>query len=200
MTKQTKKQTDWEGWIIGGFLVLPIIFFGVLGSHFGWFDGSKSSSAPETSDSSTVLGDAARDINDTYSELLDAAQTMAADVDTQCVWLDDNISSGVAEYCSDALEYYGDINTADGSIVEALDYDDGDTRLENAIQQMVDDGNLKYNELLEKAQSMSDTMDEECSWLYDNISSDVADHCNDTTYDFRHSDFSSDPFSTSDYT
>lgn len=198
MTKQTKKQTDWDGWIIGAFLLLPIIFFGVLGSHFGWYGGSNNSAnTSDSTDSSSVISDAARDMNDKYSELVDSAQTMAADIDTQCVWLDDNISSSVADYCSNALEHYGAINTADGSVVEPLDYDD--QPVEDALERMVDDANSKYNALLEKAQSMSDTMDEQCTWLYDNISADVADHCDDTTHDFRFSDFSSDPFSSSDY-
>jgi len=193
-----KKEIDWEAWIGGAAIVVPIIL-AIIGSQLGWFNHPKTNSDSSASDTSSLISNAADDMNSKYDELVDAAQTMAADIDTQCVWLDDNISSSVADYCDDALDNYGYINTEGGNIVEASDYDDEDTPVEDAIQQMVDDANSKYNDYLEKAQSMSDTMDDECTWLYDNISSDVADHCNDTTHDFRFSNFSSDPFSASDY-
>lgn len=56
-----------------------------------------------------------------------------------------------------------------------------------------------FNDLLDTAEETSGTMDEQCSWLYTNISSDVADYCNDTTSAFRHGGFSSEPFSSSDF-
>lgn len=172
------------GWIIG-----IIIIFNLSGNP------------PQTSKiTEDEKGDIAEkiisDMQSRYGDLADVSVEMIQAMDEQCVWLSDNISESVGEYCGDAtLENYAEINKAS---LAAIDYDDED-ELEQMVEEIINQGNLSYNELLKTARESSDAINEECDWLYENISSGVGDFCKDINSKFESSNFRGDPFSSSDY-
>lgn len=178
---------SWVGWIIG-----IGIFFLVV------FNLSGSSQPPKlTSDEkSDIAEQIISDMESKYGELADVASEMIQGIDEQCVWLSDNISESVGEHCGDAtLDNYADLNTAS---LASISYDEED-EIEDMIDDIISQGNSSYNELLEKTQNSSDAISEECDWLYDNISSGIGNFCHDINSKFEGDDFSSDPFSASDY-
>lgn len=179
---------SWMGWLFGIGLFLLVIF-----------NLSGSSQPPKlTEDAKTDIADQIiGDMQSKYGDLADVGTEMIQGIDNECVWLSDNINESVGEYCGDStLDNYAYIN---GASLAPISYN-----VEDEIEEMIDDiisqGNLSYNELLEKVRESSDAISEECDWLYDNISSGVGDFCNDINSKFESGNFNGDPFSASDYT
>lgn len=182
-----KKDYSWLGWVIGiGFAIF--ILFNI--------STSSRETVPSQNDKEHVAQEVINDMDSKYGDLADVATKMIQDMDNECVWLSDNISESIGDYCSDAtLSNYADINSASFASINYNKDDDVDVM----VSDMVDQGNQSYNELLQTAQESSDSISEECDWLNGNVSSGVGDFCNDINSDFEGKNFSSDPFSSSDY-
>lgn len=182
-----KTDYSWLGWLFGIGLFLLVIF-NLSGS---------SQPLKLTEDEKTDIAERIiSDMQSEYGDLADVGIEMIQGIDEQCVWLSDNISESVGEYCGDStLDNYAYINSAS---LASISYNE-----EDEVEEMIDDiiyqGNQSYNELLEIIRTSSDDISEECDWLYDNISSGVGDFCNDINSKFESGNFSGDPFSASDY-
>lgn len=184
-----KHKKDYSGiaWLLG-----IGVFFLII---FNLSDSSKDVKLTQD-DKVDIAEQIIDDMESTYGELADVSTEMIQGIDNQCVWLSDNISESVGEYCGDAtLENYDDIN---GAALADISYNE-DVEIEDIVADVIYQGNASYNELLEKARDSSDAISEECDWLYGNVSSGVGDFCSDINSEFEGSNFIGDPFSTSSY-
>jgi hypothetical protein len=173
------------GLFIGGCFLLSLLF------------GSSASNQNTTVDKDEIISQAQDDIDEQYGDLRDEGQTLTSDIDNECVWLMDNISTDVGDYCNDnANSYYADINGDNWSATD-ISYDDTQP-LTDIIDTIIGEANEQYNDLLSKVQETEDAMQEECGWLGENISRTVGDYCDDS-YERASIGHSSDPFDASDY-
>lgn len=156
-----------------------------------------SQTATTSSDKDDAISKAQNDIDDKYGDLLSAGKQLTGEIDTECVWLSDNISNEVGDYCNDnANSNYADIN-GDNWTSGDISYDDTQP-LNDIIDTIVSGANEQYDNMLSKIQDTEGAMETECGWLGDNVSSTVADDC-DGSYNHISNDYSTDPFNASDY-
>lgn len=162
-----------------------------------WGNSSTDNQQTLSPDKDDTISQAQNDIDDKYGDLLSAGQQLTSEIDTECVWLSDNISNEVGDYCNDnANSNYADINS-DNWTSGDISYDDTQP-LSDIIDTIVSGANEQYDSMLSKIQDTEQAMETECGWLGDNISSAVADGC-DGSYNHISNNYSSDPFNASDY-
>lgn len=189
------KKNDWIEFL-KGLGIFAMVIGGIwLLSVWGNSSANNQAASP---DKDSAISKAQNDIDDKYADLLDNAQKMVGDIDTECVWLDDNISTEIGHYCSDnAGANYKEIQTGLDWSSSSANYDET-APLGDIISSIVSEANDHYNALLKTAQETQQAMDDECSWLSSNVSKTVGEDCAGS-YSFDASNYSSSPFNESDY-
>lgn len=185
-----KKANDysWVGWLLGiGIFVLMIFTLG----------GSSDTESNQTQeDNGVIINRFVNEIDSGYSDLVDSTQRLAQDIDEECVWLSDNISEEVGDYCGDvANNNYAFLQDGDWDISE-LSYSETN-ELNETLDDIARQANEAYDNLLKIAEETEDAMNQQCSWLEDNISYNVGEGCFSSINGLG--DFSYSPFSASSH-
>lgn len=177
----------------GGYLVIGAIIL-----FFGWviFSGAQQNEQLDREAKYETITAAVDDMEGRYGELIGQTSSMIQGFDNECVWQGDNLNDEIGDYCADAvLGDYAVLNNGDLEL-DADDYIDSDDAIEDALSALVDDANGQYNSIVYMAEDALSAMEEQCSWVADNASSEIGDYCFDTMSGY---DFSTDPFSAYDY-
>lgn len=175
---------SWVGWLFGIGIFILIIFS---------FSSSSSNNAEQIQqDKESVISQFLDDIENQYSDLTDGVDNLVGEIESECDWLYENISSTVADYCYESINDVQGNNSLSSSNIT---YDET-AELNDILDDIADQANSAYNDLLERANNAQSAFLDQCDYIMDNISYDVGDYCSGSINGI---DYSGDPFSASDY-
>ncbi len=182
---------SWLGWLFGIGICILVVF-----SLSSTSNSNSDNSDNIQRDKEDAISLFISDIEEQYSDLAEDARQLVGSIDEECVWLSDNISEGVGDYCSDsANSNYKAIQNANYWSVSDITYDIED-ELVDILSDIQDQANSAYNDLLFMADHSQGMMEEECAWVTDNISEDIGDYCWESINQVDHD---GDPFDANDY-
>lgn len=196
--KKSGLEAFWDDWGVALIAITLPVLIGLVAVPFVT---SNSGSEGAANQRDKVISSAISDINNDLTELASSSRSMVQAIKEQCLWLTDNISDEVGDYCIDAgLESYRELSASPDRISE-YDYItlQKDEPLDEVLREVVETGNSLYDERLAMANETASSMEEQCGWLEDNINSTVADYCNETISDFLGNGFSESPFDETNY-
>lgn len=175
---------SWVGWLFGiGIFIL--IIFGI--------SASSSNNAEQIQQSKNeAISRFIDDIDSQYSDLEDDVNNLVREIEAECDWLYENISSDVADYCYDSI---ADVRVNTSLSSSDITYDET-AELNNILDDIAEQANYSYSDLLERAENAQSAFLDQCDYITSNISYEVGDYCSGSINGI---DDSSNPFSASDY-
>lgn len=176
--------SSWVGWLFGIGIFILIIF--------GISNSSNNNAEQIQQDKDEVISQFINDIDSQYSDLTDGVDNLVGEIESECDWLYENISSNVADYCYDSIN---DVQGNNALSSSDITYDET-AELNDILDDIADQANSAYNDLLERAENAESAFLDQCDYISSNISYDVGDYCSGAINGI---DYSSDPFSASYY-
>ena len=178
----------------GVIIVIALVVF------FGWSFISNSQEQKKSNDTATIQ-DAVLDINSRIDDLYSTATDTTSAIEDECSWQADELNGNIGDVCSNntgnyALDSGSDYALDEDSYVAMLD--DG-TPVDDIVAELVDDANTNYEKIIDTVELMVSALNDQCSWIEDNIDDEIAWECYDAGDDFDYDGSSSRPFETYDY-
>lgn len=175
--------------VIGVIVVVGIIIWSVV----------SGSQQQQKADHTATIENAVTDINSQIDDLYSSAKDTASAIDDECSWQSDELSGNIGDVCSSntgqyALDSGSDYALDEDTYISMLD--DG-TSIDDVMSQLVDDANANYDKIIDTMDSMTSALNDQCSWIEDNIDDEIASECYDAGDDFDYD--SRSPFDTYDY-
>ena len=181
---------------ITGVVVVAVI---VLVVFFSYISGQQERAREEErQQNSEIIQQLQDNVSDSYSSLTQDVQEMTGlMLDEECIWLGDNLSDSIGDYCYNSInDYYHDARNTTRSSSD-IDYDHSEN-INDQIDSLTQAANNEFDSLLELASDAEQAMDTVCVWLSDNISDTVGERCSES-YEPVSNRYSASPFRASDY-
>lgn len=184
------KDDDSSIWgVIGVIVVIAIIIWSAV----------SSSQQQQNTDHIAIIENAVMDINSRIDDLYSSAEDTSSAIDDECSWQSDELSGNIGDVCSSntgqyALDGVSDYYLDESTYVSMLD---DDTSIDDIVSQLVDDANANYSKIVDTMDGMTSALNDQCSWIEDNIDDEIASECYDAGDDFDYDSLS--PFDIYDY-
>lgn len=155
--------------IIGVIVVVALI---------GWALVSNSSQQREAN--LETVSSAVSNINNEISELHTLASDVYSNIDDECIWQANELSGNIGDVCSSNTTNSYSLDGSSSYEISEATYtsmlEDGST-VEDVVSEMVDDANANYAKIIDTMDSITSALDDQCSWIEDNIDDGIAGEC-----------------------